>query len=127
MMLSHTARPGKPPKPPRVIPGPWSVHSQPLSEGDVSLCFKILHHGGLQPQGDPAACSALRRNCWVFLVVPTFPYRGKYVSVALPAARSLVGCCGSQREQAPSGPKPWTRQRWWEFCLYNEYVLINEW
>lgn len=77
MVLSHTARPGKPPKPPRVITGPWSVHSQPLSEGDVSLCFKILHHGGLQLQGDPAACSALHRNCWGFLSPPNFPVLGK--------------------------------------------------
>ena len=79
MVLSCTARPGKPPEPLWLMPRPWSVRSQPLSKGDVSLCFKMLHHGGLQPQGNPPARSALCRN-WGFFQSSQLSHIGENMS-----------------------------------------------
>lgn len=74
------------------------VHSS--RKGDVILSVRVLSQRELQPWGNPAACSAPRRDCFgVILVFPTFLNRGKCVPIALPNAESVVGCCRGSKPQ----------------------------
>lgn len=59
-----------------------------------------------------------------------------YAGTAIFFKSSQLSCIGENRSPVlclvhgapfPAGTQPWTQRRWWEFCLYNEYVLINEW
>lgn len=89
MALSRAARPGKPLEPPRVMARPWSGHSQRLSKGDVSLCFKgsiaeDCGRGAVLLQGQRYA------GIGVFFSLTYFPVLGNYVPVALPSAGSFL-------------------------------------